>query len=105
MSTGAMGALEALPKNHFMTIPQAVAALAKMEHELDSAKSYIEIRKLERAAEALRVLFRHVAEVKNWEEPVRQHRQNCEIGSSKRPSLHSGADQLPRYGNAEVRQC
>ena len=39
------------------------------------------------------------------EEPVRQHRQNCEIGSSKRPSLHSGADQLSRYGNAEVRQC
>ncbi len=39
------------------------------------------------------------------EEPVRQHRQNCEIGSSKRPSLYSGADQLPRYGNAEVRHA
>lgn len=41
-----------------------------MEHELDSAKSYAEIRKLERAAEALKVLFRHVAEVKNKAELV-----------------------------------
>jgi hypothetical protein len=41
-----------------------------MERELDSAKSYAEIRKLMRAAEALKVLYRHVEEVKNRAELV-----------------------------------
>ena len=49
---------------------QAVAALANMEHELDSAESYAQIRKLADAAEALKILFRHVAEVKNKAELV-----------------------------------
>jgi hypothetical protein len=44
-----------------MTVPQAIKALVKMEEQLDSAQSYAEIRKLERAAEALKLLFRHGA--------------------------------------------
>ena len=49
---------------------KAVAALANMERELDSAESYAQIRKLADAAEALKILFRHVAEVKNKAELV-----------------------------------
>jgi hypothetical protein len=41
-----------------------VAALANMERELGSAESYAQIRKLADAAEALKILFRHVAEGK-----------------------------------------
>jgi hypothetical protein len=62
--------LETVTKKQFITIPQAVAALANMERELDSAESYAQIRKLADAAEALRILFRHVAEVKNKAELV-----------------------------------
>ena len=62
--------LETVTKKQFITIPQAVAALANMERELDSAESYAQIRKLADAAEALKILFRHVAEVKNKAELV-----------------------------------
>jgi hypothetical protein len=65
-----VGDLETLTKKQFLTIPQAVMALAKMERELISTKSYVEIRKLERAAEALKLLIHHVAEVKNKAELV-----------------------------------
>jgi hypothetical protein len=57
-------------KTQFMTIPQAVNALARMEAELDSAKSYEQIRKLADAAEALKLLFRDVKEVKDKAELV-----------------------------------
>jgi N6-adenosine-specific RNA methylase IME4 len=57
-------------RKQFVTIPQAVAALANMERELDSAKSYKQIRKLADAAEALKILFQDVAEVKNKAELV-----------------------------------
>ena len=50
--------LETVTKKQFITIPQAVAALANMERELDSAESYAQIRKLADAAEALKILFR-----------------------------------------------
>jgi hypothetical protein len=67
---GDIVALDALTKKQFTTIPQAIAALVSMEAQLDSAKSYTEIRKIAQAAEALKVLFRHVAEVKNKAELV-----------------------------------
>ena len=60
--------LETVTNKQFITIPQAVAALANME--LDSAESYAQIRKLVDAAEALKILFRHIAEVKNKAELV-----------------------------------
>src|ERR1700731_1814072 len=68
--SGLPSRLEAVTKKQFITIPQAVAALANMERELDSAESYAQIRKLADAAETLKILFRHVAEVKNKAELV-----------------------------------
>ena len=68
--SGLPSRLETVTKKQFITIPQAVAALANMERELDSAESYAQIRKLADAAEALKILFRHVAEVKNKAELV-----------------------------------
>ena len=68
--SGLPSRLETVTKKQFITVPQAVAALANMERELDSAESYAQIRKLADAAEALKILFRHVAEVKNKAELV-----------------------------------
>ena len=52
------------------TVPAALLALADMEIELNSAATYEALRKVERAAEALKVLFRDVGEVKNRAELV-----------------------------------
>ena len=60
------------------------SALGNMERELDSAESYAQIRKLADAAEALKILFRHVAEVKNKAELVVP--QHAPFG--KRPRNH-----------------
>src|ERR1700730_18742382 len=68
--SGLPSRLETVTKKQFITIPQAVAALANMEHELDSGESYAQFRKLGDAAEALKILFRHVAEVKKKAELV-----------------------------------
>src|ERR1700724_155334 len=59
-----------------------------MERELDSAENYAQIRKLADAAEALKILFRHVAEVKNKAELVvlaANARIGEEIRSIQRP--------------------
>jgi hypothetical protein len=52
------------------SVPTALKALAQTECELDSAETYAAIQKIERAAEALKVLFREVAEVKAKAEDV-----------------------------------
>jgi hypothetical protein len=80
-------------KTQFMTIPQAVNALARMEAELDSAKSYEQIRKLADAAEALKLLFRDVKEVKDKAELV-VLTANARIGEEiKRGPKATGAEE------------
>jgi hypothetical protein len=44
--SGLPSRLETVTNKQFITIPQAVAALANMERELDSAESYARIREL-----------------------------------------------------------
>ena len=60
-----MSEVEAITAKNFSTIPQAFAALVKMESELESASSYDEIRKIIRAAEAFQIMFAHVESVKH----------------------------------------
>ncbi len=47
------------------SVPNALAALANMEAEFSSAKTYEAFQKIERKVDALKTLFRDVAEVKN----------------------------------------
>lgn len=46
------------------SVPAAIAALVRMERDLAAAKTYEDIRKVIREAEAINVLLGHVAEVK-----------------------------------------
>jgi hypothetical protein len=102
---GLSSRLETVTKKQFIT-PQAVAALANMERELDSAESYAQIRKLADAAEALKILFRHVAEVKNKAELV-VLAANARIGDEiklipKATAPHRPADKkLPSMVNSK----
>jgi hypothetical protein len=104
--SGLPSRLETVTKKQFITIPQAVAALANMERELDSAESYAQIRKLADAAEALKILFRHVAEVKNKAELV-VLAANARIGDEiklipKATAPHRPADKkLPSMVNSK----
>jgi hypothetical protein len=101
--SGLPSRLETVTKKQFITIPQAVAALANMERELDSAESYAQIRKLADAAEALKILFRHVAEVKNKAELV-VLAANARIGDEIRaiPKAGNGKTGLPTIGKSSI---
>lgn len=59
-----------LAKSHVPSIPKALQALSVMEAELDSARTYESIRRIVDAAEALKLLLRDVAEVKQQAEWV-----------------------------------
>jgi hypothetical protein len=101
--SGLPSRLETVTKKQFITIPQAIAALANMERELDSAESYAQIRKLADAAEALKILFRHVAEVKNKAELV-VPAANARIGDEIRaiPKAGNGKTGLPTIGKSSI---
>lgn len=55
---------------HVPSIPRALKALAAMERELDEPRTYEEIQQIIAAAEAFRLLLRHVDEVKRQAEWV-----------------------------------
>jgi N6-adenosine-specific RNA methylase IME4 len=60
----------AVARKHFPTIPEAIQALDRMGKQLDAAKSFDDIRKIECAADVLKKLFGHVDEVKHKAEVV-----------------------------------
>jgi hypothetical protein len=51
-------------------VPKALNALAVMERELDAAENYESLRKIERKAEALKILFKEVDAVRQQAETV-----------------------------------
>ena len=56
--------LERRIRNKVDSVPQALAALARMERQLDSAKTYEAILRIQREAKALNILLGDVREVK-----------------------------------------
>jgi hypothetical protein len=71
------------------TVPEAMKALAAMGRELNSAKTYQEIRKIECATEVMRKLYADVDEVRKECEIVILL-ANRRIGiRARRSSLHS----------------
>jgi N6-adenosine-specific RNA methylase IME4 len=64
------------------SVPEARRALAAMERDIDAAKTYAQIRKLERRAEALKALFAEYEEVRRDAERVvlvAKHRIGTEL--------------------------
>jgi hypothetical protein len=59
-----MSNLETALKKVVITVPAALKALAAMERQLTSAKTYDDIRRIIKEANALKILLNDVAEVK-----------------------------------------
>jgi hypothetical protein len=58
-------ALSAYVFDQVPTVPAARNALIALNAQLDTAATYDEIRKIERAAEAMRILFNSVDDIKH----------------------------------------
>jgi N6-adenosine-specific RNA methylase IME4 len=72
--------LAVIPK----TIPQAKRALSALERDIDSAKTYEAIRRLERAADAIKLLFHEIEEIRHQAEEVivlANHRIGTEVAA------------------------
>jgi N6-adenosine-specific RNA methylase IME4 len=70
--------LAVIPK----TIPQAKRALSALERDIDAAKTYEAIRRIDRAAEAIKLLFHEIEEIRHQAEGVivlANHRIGTEI--------------------------
>jgi N6-adenosine-specific RNA methylase IME4 len=65
-----MNELSAIARKHVPTVPAALKALAAMERELSQSSTYVEIRKVIDAANALKLLFKDVDLVKAESEDV-----------------------------------
>lgn len=63
-----MNDLVAQIRKHIDTAPKAIAALQRLEEQLTDAKTYDEVRQMKREAEAIKILFSEVAEVKHQAE-------------------------------------
>jgi len=62
--------LERRIRNKVDSVPQALAALARMERQLDSAKTYEAILRIQREAKALNILLGDVRKVKEQSQLV-----------------------------------
>jgi N6-adenosine-specific RNA methylase IME4 len=81
--------LAVIPK----TVPAAKRALAALERDVDSASTYEAIRKIERAADAVKLLFQEVEEVRRHAERiivVANHRIGRELQAA--PKAKAGGD-------------
>jgi N6-adenosine-specific RNA methylase IME4 len=81
----------AAAKSHVPSIPKALHALSLMEAELDSARTYESIRRIIDAAEAMKILLRGVAEVKQqaeWVVLLGNMRIGEEIGKVQKANKH-----------------
>jgi N6-adenosine-specific RNA methylase IME4 len=78
---GATSLLAVIPK----TIPQAKRALSALERDIDSAKTYAAIRRIERTADAFRLLYHEVEEIRHQAEGVivlASHRIGTEVAAT-----------------------
>ena len=81
----------AVSRKHVPAVVKAIKALAVMEKELDSAKTYESIRRVERAAEALKVLHGEVDDVRQKAEwVILLARQRIGVELEKVPKAASG---------------
>jgi N6-adenosine-specific RNA methylase IME4 len=100
------GLLAVIPK----TIPQAKRALSALERDIDAAKTYAAIRAIERSADAIKLLFHEIEEIRHQAEGVivlANHRIGTEVtaqpvakggatkGVGRRGMQHSAKAALP----------
>ncbi len=91
------------------SVPQARQALAAMERDVDAGNTYEAIRRLERQAEALKVLFREFEEVRHDAERVillARHRigkelKQAPLASPGRPKIGSHSEPISEPTIAE----
>lgn len=86
--------LAVIPK----TVPQAKKALGALSHDIDSAKTYEAIRAIERAADAIKLLFHEIEDIRHQAEEVvvlANHRIGTEIKAI--PAAKGGGDQRSKH--------